>query len=502
MQEYPKTPDPRREPGADSQIRAGSAPSPNGGAQQAGPADQAHKTEKRQADVETRAAHKPGVLHPGGAAAQAGVAGGVHVQQSRGALVSEAPEPTVVRLPEGRGAGKPVAQPGHGGYPDHTRARSPCAAHHTLIARARSFGFGKISFVLLVVLPTLVTAFYFAFMASDQYSVEAQFAVRSKETGGGSMDGLTLLSGITGSAPSTSDSYIVENFIGSRDLVGKIDDDLNLRKLYARPEADYFASVDSEAPIEDLVDYWREMVTTEFDKYSGIITLTVRAFRPEDSVTVAQKVIGYSEALVNDLSRRAREDAVSEAESEVARAENRLRLSRRAVARFRGEERRLNPVETAKAREKIIAELEGERAKLETQRSAVISMSPNSPRLTSIESQIQAVVKQIEAVRFQTNQTDGKGEGTLNQQLSQYEELETEREFAERAYVSSLASLEKARLEAVSQNRYLAVFVQPRLPDLAAYPLGLRWTMTVLAAAFLFWAISGLIVASVRDHMA
>ncbi|WP_321341411.1 hypothetical protein [Breoghania sp.] len=501
MQSGPKTPEQLRGLVQETQRSAGTGQPQGDGSQGAGagPAHQARETEKQQTNVETGTVDRPNVLRSRGQGPQAATPGGVQVRQGGGGAVSEAPEPTVVRLPEGRAAGKPVMNPGDGRFAGHAHARP---TRRSMIARARSFGIGKITFVLFVVLPTLVTALYFAFLASDQYAVEAQFAVRTKETGGASMDGLSILSGITGSAPSASDSYIVENFIGSRDLVDKVDEDLDLRKLFARPEADFFASVDKDAPIEDLLEYWRTMVTTEFDQYSGIITLTVRAFRPEDAVAVGQKVIGFSEALVNDLSRRAREDAVSEAKSEVARAENRLRLARRAVARFRGDERRLNPVATAEAREKIIAGLEGERAKLETQRAAIMGMSPNSPRLTSIESQIEAVAKQIEAVRLQTNQNDGDGEGTLNQQLSQYEELQTEREFAERAYVSSLASLEKARLEAVSQNRYLAVFVQPMLPDLALYPEGVRWTLTVLVAAFLFWAISGLIVASVRDHVA
>ncbi len=275
--------------------------------------------------------------------------------------------------------------------------------------------------------------------------------MRSKESSGAYIDGLTILSGITGSQPNSSDSYIVAKFVESRDLVDKIDKDLDLRKIYSRSEADFLSSVDDEAPIEDLVEYWRGMVTTEYDKYSGIVTLQVKAFRPKDAVLIAQKVIGYSEAPVNDLSRRAREDAVAESGSEVARAENRLRLARRAVAHFRRSERRLNPVVTAEAREKIIAELEGEKAKLETERATAAAVSPNSPRLNSLDSQISALTKQIDSVRLQTNETDDSGkEESLNQQLSEHEELQTEREFVQRDYVSSLTSLEKARVEAAS----------------------------------------------------
>ena len=418
--------------------------------------------------------------------------------RARGDAVN-APNPTIVRLPEGTPVARPddrsVARPG-------VRRMRPGFELPAGGLKLSTGGVIRLTFLLFVLLPTIATGIYFAFFAADQYSVEAQFAVRSKETTGASIDGLTILSGMTGSAPNASDSYVVINFAQSRDLVGKIDKDLDLRKLYSRPEADFFAAVDPEAPVEDLVEYWNGMVTETYDKYSGIVTLQVKAFRAQDAVAVAQKVIGYSEALVNDLSRRARDDAVAESESEVARAENRLRLARRAVANFRGNERRLNPMATAESREKIIGELEAEKSKLETELSAVKQVSPNSPRLTSLNSQLAAIIKQIDSVRLQTNQNESGDEGTLNQQLSQYEELQTEREFAEKAYISSLASLEKARLEATSQSRYLSVFVEPRLPDIALYPEGLRSTVIVFIGAFLIWAIGGLIVAGVRDHVA
>ena len=41
-----------------------------------------------------------------------------------------------------------------------------------------------LSFILLVVVPAAVISFYFAFLASDQYTSEARFAVRNAETDG------------------------------------------------------------------------------------------------------------------------------------------------------------------------------------------------------------------------------------------------------------------------------------------------------------------------------
>lgn len=368
-------------------------------------------------------------------------------------------------------------------------------------AQAKPKSLLKRSFVACVLLPTLIASLYFAFIATDQYSVTAQFAVRSKDMSSASVEGLSLLTGLTGSASNSSDSYIVSNYIASRDLVGAVDKSLGLRELFSRPEADFWAAVDPEAAIEDLVDYWNWMVSAEYDTYSGIIELQVRAFRPEDAEAVASKVIVLSEKLVNDMSRRAREDAVSESQSEVARAEMRLRLARKSISQFRGRELRLDPVATAESREKIIGELEGRLSQLQTELTILRSVSPNSPRIATTGSQVAAVRQQILDMRNSTNNKDTAEEGSLNAQLTLYEELETERMFAEKAFFSSLVSLETARIEAAAQNRYISVFVQPQTPDIALYPERLRWIAVIFMLSFLAWAIASLIVAGIRDHM-
>lgn len=60
--------------------------------------------------------------------------------------------------------------------------------------------------------------------------------------------------------------------------------------------------------------------------------MRVRAFSAEASLRLAQAIVGASEKLINDLSVRARRDAVGQAEIELAAAEagSRLRSPRSA----------------------------------------------------------------------------------------------------------------------------------------------------------------------------
>ncbi len=130
------------------------------------------------------------------------------------------------------------------------------------------------------------------------------------------------------------------------------------------------------------------------------------------------------------------------------------------------------------------------------------TMSETAPRVKYVRSQVDALQKQIndERIKISLREREG-GAGSLTKQLKIYEELVTEREFAEKAYISSLASMERARIDADRQQRYVTVFVHPRTPEAALYPERLRWSLIVLAGLFLIWGIGSLAVASIKDHM-
>ena len=61
----------------------------------------------------------------------------------------------------------------------------------------------------------------------------------------------------------------------------------------------------------------------------------------------------------------------------------------------------------------------------------------------------------------------------LSRVMGSYEELESERHFAETAYQHALEALDRARINADRQQIYVADFVPPSLPEEALYPR--RW---------------------------
>ena len=179
----------------------------------------------------------------------------------------------------------------------------------------------RTSFAVFVLAPSLGCVTYLAFIASDQYMAEARFAVRaaqfkSTDSKTGSIQlsssGLPVLAG--------QDAYVVASYIRSPAIFADLPGSLDLRAIYSRPEADFWAHLDPKASLEQLSDYWRSTVSAYVDGPSGVVTVKVRAFRPEDAEALAKAIVSASEALVNRLSERARRDAMGHAEEGVRRA--------------------------------------------------------------------------------------------------------------------------------------------------------------------------------------
>ena len=164
-----------------------------------------------------------------------------------------------------------------------------------------------VTFIAVVIIPSFLCSVYLALIASNQYVAEARFAVQSAQFGfGGAKTSGTLGALSAGAIPALAgqDAYIITDYIHSRaiidDLAGKID----IKAIFQRPEGDFWARLKNNPSTDELTDYWKQMVGTYIDGPSGIVTLTVRAFRPADAEMLAQAVIDAFALLPKSLQRR------------------------------------------------------------------------------------------------------------------------------------------------------------------------------------------------------
>jgi len=358
-------------------------------------------------------------------------------------------------------------------------------------------------FILLVLLPTLLVGAYYATWAADLYQSEARFLVRGRASGGGSASaaGLASMLGGGGGAatrPGMEEASAVVGFVDSLDALAGLRQRLDLVSIWRRPEADSISRLQYEDPeAERLLRYYRRRVTVEYDVETGLTTLRVLAYRPGDAKDVADTLISLSEALVNRFSSRTAEDTIRVAREEVQIAERRVITAREALAGFREREQALDPTRSAGAALETISRLEGllaqARAELQEKRSF---MRPDNPQIQVLNNRITALSAQIGVERARVT----RGDETMIQQLSSYERLQLERDFAERQLASAISSLESSRADAQRQHVFLMRVVEPNLPERALFPKALFNTLTLLVGLSILYGMGWLLVAGAREH--
>lgn len=356
------------------------------------------------------------------------------------------------------------------------------------------------TFLLCVVAPVAVAAWYLWSVADDQFASTVGFSVRKEET----TSAVELLGGITElSGSSSSDTDILYEFIQSQKLVSTLDAQLGLEEIWSKPVDDPVFAYDPEGTIEDLLSYWKRMVRVSYDTSGGLIEVRVLAFTAEDATRIAEGIFEESSKMINELSAIAREDAVSYARDELAASVERLKQAREAVTRFRNEKQIVDPTVDIQTQAGLLGTLQGQLAEALIEVDLLSDTArANDPRVAQAQRRVGVIQARIDEERRKLGIS---GDGSENREVfanivGEYERLIVDREFAEQTYVSALAARDVAQAEALRKSRYLAAHVQPTLAERAEYPR--REVMIGLFALFVFlvWAITLLVAYSLRDR--
>lgn len=352
--------------------------------------------------------------------------------------------------------------------------------------------------LVCVLLPTLLAAAYFGLIASDRYAAEMRYVVRSPQTQVANQLGGLLQS--TGYTSGGDAAHAINAYIVSRDALADLIEDVDIRAIYGSPRADLFSRFPrpfGRTTTEALFAYFETMVSAKVDRTTGITTVEVQAFSPEDAKRIAEALVRRAEALSNRLTRRLRDDLVRTAEEEVARARARSLTALAALTDFRNREQTVDPTRYSAALVETIARLSLELAQMRAQQEELRRASPQSPQIAALANRIRAFEEQIASERL----TLAGSADSMAPRIAEYERLMLEREFSDRLLAAAVNSLENARQDAQRQQIYVELVVTPRVPDYPAYPYRLLAVLAVFAVSVLAYIVLSTLVRNVRRHV-
>ncbi len=395
--------------------------------------------------------------------------------------------------PEGKPAGgkqeKPLNMASANYVPAPTVKAAPMRPRHWWLT---------LMFVVMVVLPTTGYGYYLFAFAADQYESDAGFSSRTEQA----PSAFQLLGALGGvGTSSSSDMDIVYQFIRSQQLVALVDAQLNLRKIICIPAYDPLKTFPADGNIEDLVDYWKTMVVPNFDRATGLMTLTVFAFDPEDAQNIAREVLADSTAIINDLSNTAQSDTTRYSKESLTKSEDRMADAQKAVTTFRISNNILDPEQAVSGTQQVVTMLVQQLATAEIDLDMLTGTVPASdPRLAQINRRIDVIQKRMAEEQSKVGGLTDPGAPNYANLVTEYQNLVMAQDFAQKTYLTALAAYNQSLDDAQHNTRYLATYLEPTLAESSTAPQRiLRIVLTALVGA-LAWSIVTMVFYALRDR--
>ncbi|UOO83281.1 capsule biosynthesis protein [Uruburuella testudinis] len=351
---------------------------------------------------------------------------------------------------------------------------------------------------LTVIIPTAVAVLYFGLIASDQYTSESSFVVRSSKNQTALSDIGAILQG-AGFSRAQDDTYTVREYMQSRSALQELERGLPVRDFY-EVKGDIFSRFNGFGLFdsrEAFYQYYIKKIGINFDSISGITTLGVTSFDAGESAQINNALLKQGEALINKLNTRARQDTIRYAQEAVKVAEERVQKAAGNMTAYRTEHGIFDLKAQSEVQMGLVSKLQDELIVIQTQLDQVRAVTPDNPQIPGLKAREQSLRKEI---ALQMRMISGGGSNSLTNQAADYQRLYLENELAEKQLAVAVTSLENARAEAERQQLYLEVVSQPSVPDMPQLPQRIYNIIATLIIGLIVYGILSLLIASVREH--
>lgn len=321
-----------------------------------------------------------------------------------------------------------------------------------------------------VLLPTIITGYYFYAIATPMYSTKSEFVIQQAQPAmGGGATGLSSL--FSGTSLATSqDSIAVQGYLGSLEAMLRLEQDVGFISHFSRADIDALQRLDEGATKEDAHKVYKKKVKIAYDPTEGIIKLEVIAADPDISQEFSEKLIEYAEEQVDNLTQRLRADQMEGAQRSFEQAESKMFAAQKTVLEL---QQRVGVVNAEGEVQSLMAQVSTFETQLQEKRLQLQALldnpRPNRARVDGAEGDVRRLEEVIANLRAQLTQ-DTANSTSFAQIRGQLLLAETELQTRQLLMTQALQQLETARIEANRQTRYLENSVKPISPDTPSYP--------------------------------
>ncbi len=352
-------------------------------------------------------------------------------------------------------------------------------------------------FWLFVVLPTIVLAIYYGFIASDVYTSESKFVIRSPNQR--SVSGIGMMLQNIGFNASSDDSYLVRDYLSSRDAVQNLKAKLDIQTKYSAKSVDVVSRFGTikEPTFENFYEYFNKKIKVVYDPASSISSLQIEAYTAKDAQNINEELLKMSEEVINRINNNAKNDILVASEKEVQEAQEVSAKAAEALAKYRVKNDVFNPEGQSAIVLQEISKLQDALIQTETQLTQAREITPENPQIKAMETRIKSLKKSI---ADKSKLVTGPSDISFSNRSVEYQRLQLEKELADKQLASAMATYEQSKNDFNKKQLYLERLAMPSLPDEATKPKRFKNVLSGFVFGLLLWGVVRLFVAGVREH--
>lgn len=360
----------------------------------------------------------------------------------------------------------------------------------------------KSSFIVLVLIPTLLATIYNFILATPFYRSEAKVMVKIL----GSQESMSSLAGILRSVgilePSSIGSYLVIDYIYSRDFMLLLEKKFSIKSHFGSDKVDIIQRFDPfgiDPSYENFyLNYYKsdKVVKVTINPNNSIITISYRSPDPKYAKSMADETIVSIESFINKINERASETKLDYFLQRLEENRRKIKELTDKIRSFMLNSKVVSPEQQAGVLLQSTAKLQEQLLVKQMELARIQSIAPENPRIPEIKREIEQIKKEIDknlALVLGNQQAIGPSSVEL-------ELLKSEMHLLQKELEANLVSY----IQAINQLRLQQIFVElietPKVADAPVEPYRLKNIVTIFAIFFAIWGILSILYSGIREH--
>ena len=354
-------------------------------------------------------------------------------------------------------------------------------------------------FFMYVALPTIATTYYLYNVATPLYSSKSILSIEeaSSSAAGGIAD-LFKNSPIGGG---NLDAIKVQNYLESRDLFLKLEEDYDFPGIYMGDEINRFERLADDASEEDRYKTFKKYAISIYDTTDQVLRIEVKAPDPETTVEVAELMIGYAEDQLDREFTKVRGDELESARNAYESAEADLKIAQNNLIEIQNSQTTVSAV----ADTEVIIGIIGQQTVILNEKQIALNQllqneNPNQARVNAIQNDIKALEAKIEELNASALSENEQGESLA---IVRQKMLVAEADVASKVTLleTQRGLLQAAEAKNIEQKKYITKAIPPVASFEPVYPKKLTTSMMAFVIFFGLYLFIAMTVDVIREQV-